>query len=860
MRLPPAAATLRWIGGICGAAWLLATPLVAQGPPPAGFEQGVFELRVGRVVTVTSPVLIGPSGEVLAPLTRVVDLTGLPASIEPGDSVRSTPIAGSDRRALLDLARREIRREGEVIPLAPMEAALVDGEIYLAPARIADWLGGHVVVDQENLVITFTRTPPFPVEQQATTRERRAAYAARTASADSARAAVPWKPRSGGLAAEWNVSLPSTQPARNASLQLQLGGALLGGGFQAGTSMSGRRGIDRAELSRSWRYAWVNPTTRWFRSVEVGNQGAATSFRSIRGVSLSNVQPFRNGFFSSVPVIPDVPNGWSYEIYQNGVLLGFSDGARQTAVPIPLYYGSTPVELRFLGPAGEEVTRSYVYQISAQQLPPRRLEYSVGAGGCPVARDCRSISFANVAYGLNSWLTTSAGGEIVDSVGIRRLPYARAVISTARGYNGRVEVTPQVTMANASYVGLGRLSASISLGQVSSGAAVASFVDPARRRHFLESLVAVPLGENALGIRSVRGEMRVDRPVGEAIDRVRAVVGVDVPRGQFGLEYERDPLQPLALTSARATMLVPLSRGTWSGLVPIQGQIGFTREGLRHLQLGTTAGNGQNRSLNASVRWLGVRNGLSLVVSYNAFLGHYRQAASLLASTGTTVATTVLGGTAIYDRGQIGRSDRFGINTAGVAGRVFFDEDTDGRYSVGDRPAAGVRVIGETGTTRTGADGTYRLWGLLPYEPTRVAIDTLQGIDLAYAPASPEIRLRPTPNVYTPIDIPLVRTRELVGHVEGWSGMPLGGIGLEIGSMDTGRRREVVTFNDGEFYVSRIPPGRYEVRIAASALEALRAEVTSPVGSIVVNGSTAEVIELPPIVLARTQRAPSSPK
>ncbi|HEY0994500.1 MAG TPA: hypothetical protein VGD77_00785 [Gemmatimonadaceae bacterium] len=857
MRLPPAAATLRWIGSTLGAAWLLATPLVAQAP--AGYEQGVFELRVGRVVGVTSPVLVGPSAEILLPLARVVDLTGLPASIEPGDSLRSTPIAGSDRRATLDLARREIRRDGAVIPLTPAEVAVVAGEIYLAPTRIADWLGAQVTVDQENLVITFSRTPPFPVEQQAITRERRAAYAARTATADSAWAAVPWAPRSGGLAAEWNVSLPSTQPAKNASLQLQLGGALFGGGFQVGTNMSGRRGVDRAELSRSWRYAWVNPTSPWFRSIEVGNQGTATSFRSIRGVSLSNVQPFRNGFFSSVPVIPDVPNGWSYEIYQNGVLLGFSDGARQTAVPVPLYYGSTPVELRFLGPAGEEVTRSFVYQISAQQLPPRRLEYSVGTGGCPVARDCRSVSFGNVAYGVTSWLTGSVGGEIVDSLGMHRYPYARGLVSTARGYSGRVELTPQVTMASVGYLGLGRLSASLSLGQVSSGAAIASFVDPDRRRRFIEPLLAIPVRDNALGIRSVRFEGRFDQPVGAAIDRVRTLVGVDVPRGQVAMQYERDPVQRLGLASVSATMLVPVSRGSWSGLLPFQAQLGVTREGVRQLQLGTTVGNGQNRSVNASARWLGPRNGVSLVVSYNAFLGHYRQSASLLASKGGTLATTVLGGTVIQDRGRIGQSDRFGINTAGVAGRVFFDDDTDGKFSSGDRPAMGVRVISDAGTTRTGEDGSYRLWGLLPYEPTRVVIDTLQGIDLAYAPATPEVRLRPTPNVYAPVDIPLVRTRELVGHVEGWPEMPLGGIGLELRDVATGRVREVVTFNDGEFYVSRIPPGRYEWRIVPSALQALRAEVTSPIAPIVVDGSTAEVIELPSIILARVQREPSSP-
>lgn len=860
MRLPRPAALIPRLGDALLAALLLllAAPLAAQAP--AGFEQGVYELRVGRIVGVTSPVLVTPRGRVLVPAARVVDLAGLPHSPESKDSIRYTPVVGTDQRAVLDLRLREIRRQGEVIPLALDEVVVAEGEIYLAPDRLATWLGAQVVEDRENLVITFTRTPPFPVEQQATTRERRAAYSGRRASADSSRAAVPWTRRSGGIAAEWNLSLPSQRPARNAALQLQLGGAVLGGGFQAGTTISGQRGADASELARSWRYGYVDPTSSLLRSVEIGNLGTATSYRAMRGVAVSNVQPFRNGFFSSVPVIPDVPTGWSYEVYQNGVLLGFSDGAQPTAVPVPLYYGSTPVELRFLGPNGEEVTRSYVYQVTAQQLPPRRLEYSIGGGGCPAARDCRSVSFVNAAYGLTSWLTMSAGGELVDSVGRRRYPFGRALVVTPQGYTGTIDLTPQLTSASITMMGLSRFAASLALGQLASGSAVASFVDSDRSRRFLEPSMVFPLNGRSLGIRSLRVEGRVEQPTGRPVDRIRGLVAAEMARSQYAVQYDRDAVQRIGLVSASSTQLVPVHVRSWSALLPLQAQAGFTRDGLSRLQVGTAVGNGQDRSVSTTLRWLRSSGGLSLVVSYNAFLGRFRQSAGLFTSSRSTLLTTVLGGTAIYDpRHGLTQSDRFGINTGGVTGRVYLDEDANGRFSDGDQPAEGVRVVSDAGAVRTGADGRYRLWGLLPYEPTRLAIDTLQGIDLAYAPARSELRLRPTPNVFTPVDIPLVRTRELVGRVEGWLEMPLGGIGLELRDEATGRVRSAVTFSDGEFYVSRIPPGRYTWRLAPSALKALQAEVVSPLPILVVDGSTPEVIEMPPIVLARAQREPSSP-
>ena len=101
MRLPTTAAIVRWLGGMIGAAWLLATPLVAQ--VPAGFEQGVFDLRLARNDGVTSPVLVGPSGRLLVPLAPILALSGVTESGSQGDSLRRTPGPGGSRDAVMDL-------------------------------------------------------------------------------------------------------------------------------------------------------------------------------------------------------------------------------------------------------------------------------------------------------------------------------------------------------------------------------------------------------------------------------------------------------------------------------------------------------------------------------------------------------------------------------------------------------------------------------------------------------------------------------------------------------------------------------------------------------------------------------------
>jgi hypothetical protein len=193
------------------------------------------------------------------------------------------------------------------------------------------------------------------------------------------------------------------------------------------------------------------------------------------------------------------------------------------------------------------------------------------------------------------------------------------------------------------------------------------------------------------------------------------------------------------------------------------------------------------------------------------------------------------------------------MGRGGVAGRVFYDENANGVMDPGERPAADVPIV--VGGERAVSDSTgdYRSWGLLPYAVLQVAVDTLNLAVTDLAPAVPEYLLRPTPNTYSRIDLPLLRTREASGRVQ-WRGTPgaLGGITVEIRRDGDREPRRVVTFSDGEFYVTHLRAGDYTLTVAASSLRALGASTDPPAVRFTVPATGgADAVAIPSIYLRR---------
>lgn len=822
---------------------------------PAGFEQALFEIRIPNVASATELVLTTPDGDLLLPVIRVIELTGLQLERQNDSLVFSVPEVGGGS-AVLDVPGRRLRLRDRTLPLAEKEVVAAEGQVYLSTARIQDLLRARVDVDWSSLQALVSRNPPFPVEQRMRTAQRRAAAELRAARADGPEGrGVPYPARSGGAVVQWGVATSGLDPLEAPSGRAEVGLAVLGGDLSLGGSLA-RSVAGRPLHETRWSYRRIFPFSPLLRQVEVGDVlMGGLQLRPARGFTIGNSPLVRDLSFSEVLVRPDVPPGWSFEVYQDGQLLGYAEASERGPVRVPLRYGSTPVQVRMLSPAGEEVTAELLYQVPLSQLAPGRWEYSAGAGRCPRG-GCGGFGYVDLKHGATHWLTLGGGVEAErDTTGTHFRPYGSVSVAQLSGLALQLQAARSAfTRATLMYWTEGAVNGSVTGGVEYPRFAQPTFAAALTPRWYLEPVVVARRTSGVPRLHGVSLRARAEGPLSGGVDRWRGSLAFDLRRSNLAVEYESGwagvqdagelTLSGLHVVSSRAPRWLR-DQGATAG-------VSLRRSGVESAQLGATFALAEATRLNVSGVWFSSRAAPALNLSVNRYGGIARTLARITAFPDRVVSTVTADGALTYDRSLGVVPVGFGgTGTAGAKGRVFLDEDGDGRFGPGDRPVPGVEVLVGGRRTATDSAGVYHAWNVTPYERLEVALDTLRGIDPSWTPTRPSTVVRLTPHMYTPVDVPLIETRELSGTLVPHGEVPTaGGVTLEIRELATGTTTSTSTFSDGDFYVSRIRPGEYELRVAESSLRVLSAVSEPEAVRFTVSARAGEIlVELPPIHL-----------
>lgn len=847
---------LRWILALCGLLLLHTAPLRAQEIPP-GLDQGLFELRVAGGPPATVPVLVDEQARVLLPLLHVLEETGLPYETAPDTSLVSVPLLGGPERAVLDLRARELRVRGRTAALGPREAARHAGEVYLRSDRLAELLEAKVQVDFGSLRASVLRDPPFPVEQRALLAARRAILL-RQAQADSARLpGVPYRARSGVGVVDWSVGT-SALPGLRSSGRLVFGAAVLGGALTVGGSAGvAEAGYGLAHSNWIAAYSRVFPEGKHLRQLHLGDVTAGgLQAHFFRGVMLSNA-PYRPQVdFARTLVNPDIPPGWEYEVFQDGRLLGFSEGGAREPVSIPLEYGTTRAQVRMYGPAGEEVVSELRYLVPFSHVAPGRWEYTAGGGLCP-ATSCRDVAFFDLRHGVSPWLTLGAGASTTRANHRRDFqPHAVASLAAPGGWAGEVRyLSHAFTRGSLSYHGRAPVWLSGLGGVNHPGAGLPSFLGGETARWDAGLSLGVNRPTLPPLLRSLRLGGRVEGEVEGAVDRTQLSAGWSAFRSLFEAVYESNRLQDDPLFSLQATMVAPERGPAWLRGRALTTRVGVEGGRFEQLDLATSVPLARTGEVGIVARWDRSARAPSLTLGYSADLGSARiqSRVGAPAAGGVTGAVTLDGGLAFGERvGALG-TDRGGVGSAGVAGVVFHDRDGDGHFGEGDEAVPEVKILIGALRAVTDRHGRYELWGVPAYDVAAVRVDTLSLADPSWVPQRDEVRVRPVPHAFNRVDLALGLTRELAGRLVAGPGVPtVGGVALEIEERETGTVHRTTTFSDGEFYVSRLRPGEYRLRVAESSLEVLGARAEPEALDFSIRGEE-PAVELPPVrLLSRT--------
>ncbi|HEU4454411.1 MAG TPA: carboxypeptidase-like regulatory domain-containing protein [Longimicrobium sp.] len=824
--------------------------LLALLPRPASAqEEGLFELRLTALPrTRTVVVVLDAQGQPLIPLRPVLEFLEIP-TVERGDtlSLEWPPGAWSTR---IDLATRTVRAGDAAYVVAPGEWLLREREVHLSVPALGRVLAGEASVDWENLTILLGGRADYPAVARANNAARREGERRAGGGALLRRAEpdVAYPARTGGVTAGWGVSGTWAEEGTLASARAALGMAVGGGALEGGaTAFWGSRGDSRVadpyvQFSRAF------PRTEWIRQVQLGDvlsDGLVT--RPFFGVAAGNQPLYSPQFFGEALIRPVVPAGWEYEVYQGDYLVGVSTPGAGEPIAAPIGYGTTPVRVRLIGPAGQVRTEELVFLVPAVQVPPGEWRWAAGAGVC---RDdaCSRIGYLDVRRGVATNLTAGLG---VDHTAVgdtaRTRPYG------ILAYNPRPSLRTEVRARAGSllhatvqrYQGVGGwlLSGGWRRDDDASPGALGVYFAEGSATWRIPALSRThPLSLQA----RLRGSEwgRVDAW------QTTAVTGVG--RVRLAASYEsgfqaRDVASVQAYTFA-ARRLLRLRD------VNVNARLDVAGGRFESLALGTTFRPSEASSVTAGVVTYGDGRppGLALAMVTRT-PSAYLQASSFRERARSGAFASATGGIAWDPRVGALASPFETLGRGGVSGTVFFDEDGDGLRDPGEPTAAGIPVV--VGGERAVSDdaGRYRAWGLLPYAVLNLAVDTLNVADTELAPARPEYLLRPAPNLYTPRDLPVLRTREASGRVR-WRGRPgpLGGIGVEALREGETEPLRAATFSDGEFYFSRLPAGRYTLTISATSLRALGAATEPETLRFEVSGAGRDLsVTLPPLWLVR---------
>ncbi|HEX8671711.1 MAG TPA: hypothetical protein VF710_07470 [Longimicrobium sp.] len=850
---------------LCALAVLVAgAPLAAQDTPP-GYEQGIYDLRVGSLNPLSVPVLLDERGAVLVPLRPLLELSGAPFRVVPDSGLAVVSRPRGAGQAVLDVRAGTLTAATHVT-LAPTDALVWASDVYATVARAAQLLEAEAATDAAELTVRFTRAVPFPAQERGEAEARRQFESGqgRDGPAVDPRS-VPFRPRTGGAVLEWGVSTSTPDLGVPDAGSAVVGLGVYGGMLQVGAAVSNPGGGLPVRTDPTARFRRVFPLNRWLRQLQLGDVATENlRVRAVRGVTITNAPFIRDPLFGSVQYDPSLPAGWDYEVYQDGRLLGFSHGAERGPVSIPLGYGSTPVRVRLYGPAGEQVESELVYLVPVTQLPAGRWQYAVGGGACVRDPDCRQMGYVDVRHGLSRALTLFAGADALAGDESRVRPYGGASLAGGSAWAAQVEAMAGAFIQGAlQNFGSGPVSGTLSGGvtfpeldgRSLAGPGGAAPVPGTGTRWNVDASAGIrtPRAGRRIGVTG-----RVEGGSGTGLDHARGSV-LGTLRGvilEAAVEHVASPVLGTSdVGSLRGTFpLHALSSRLPSGTL-ITAEAGAGAGGLQRGELGVYA---QVRSLvvNAVGRWDARISSPSLVIGTSLRFGYGRAQARLGSQGGQlTGGTTVSGALAFSGGAGIAPLPYGGMGQSGLHGVVFHDLDGNGSLDPGDEPVPDARVFVGGALVKTDAAGRYAIWSVLPYEIASVRVDTIGLNDPSWVPMRDIVLLRPSPHLFTRVDLALAPTRELAGALVPGPGVATAsGITVEILGADGAVSQRVLTFSDGSFYIGRIRPGQYQARVSESSLRALGARAAPATVTFTVPASgTDPLVEIPAIRLVRAQ-------
>jgi hypothetical protein len=801
--------------------------------PDSGPEPVLVELQIGRAASRTvSAYRVGT--EALVPVTALLDLGEAGYRLSLDGRLEATLNPGG-RRLVIDVRSDTMSLGERRMGIAPAYRFFKDNELYVGAARLGELLESRMIASWEDLTVTLVDAERLPVGQRLRREAARQAFLQRARGFQAERSFGLERPRWDGLVLDYSFLATGEQPLGGGGYSVDLGADAFGGSLELGVQSVGATGDGHARGQGSWTGVWREG--RWVKQLRLGDVfTTGPRVRSERGLFVSNAPYIRPSLLGATRYDGRLDPGWTIEAYRGAqlVALDSTDNQGRFGVDLPVSYGQNPVDFVAYGPLGEVRQFNRTYRVLSEILPARQFEYGLSAGQCNTPT-CSATGNLDVRYGATDRLTLRAGVEQFwrDGAANRTYPYAAMVFNPTNAWAVTLE-----GVGGASATAGVQFEPSLNLQVAADYTAYARDDSPVLQSAGLRSAWTMsgfvrPMPSS--GFFYLEGQVsHADRETGGSTNaRLGASVQAKDVRLVPFLRVQRDALvgaapstQPYAGVDA---FLLPRP-----ALGPVLGSVWMRAHAEQQLNGGLLTA----QVVAARPLWSGVRlevgvgkqqgvPGATFTFMLSSYLPVVRTLTLVSAPTaGPTSASQYVQGSVLWNRsdGRLTYAPGPSLERAGLAGRVFRDENGNGQWDAGEAAVAGVRVIAGSVAAVSDSTGAFRIWDLVPFEPTLVMVDSLSIDSPLVVPAFGSASVVLGPNRFRMLDIPLVRAGVVEGRVVRMTPQgpqPLGGVTLLLTERRTGERRSLVTFSDGDFYVLGIKPGDYDVTVDPRVLERL---------------------------------------
>lgn len=747
-------------------------------------------------------------------------------------------------------------------PLKPGDAIVALGDIYVRPAVLSQWFLLQVGVSLPKQQVQLKLLASFPFEAKMEREQKRSLIGAGAAP----RIAYP---------RETTMYQLMTMPALDVNVR-----ATTGKGQQTTSEYDVRASGDLAFMNADLfvsgdRDNAVSDMRFVLRRrdpdkhilgplglslIELGDTSSAAEpigvrSRTGRGIVIGNLPLDQGSVFDKIDMRGELPIGYEVELYRNDVLIGSVDqgiNGRYEFLQIPLEFGLNILRLVFYGPHGER--REEVRQINAGEgrLPKGEFQFAASAvqqeknlipidrGTIPItgAGDLRAAATAQ--YGISSQMTAVAG-------------LASFTVDGARRWQGnaglRTNLGSAATQLDAAFQGNGAWALQSGFAGRLLGTSYVfqhteyrgDFVDELRptigryrRDTQLRLDRAFRLGSRMLATNLVAERSEHDG-LADWNGTFRASTGINRWLVSNSFAYRRSDSSSFSSENLDGTFELNGAIQKWGVRAGIDY---FLKPGskLRDLNIAVDRTLAHNALLRFTLfRQLSNGHGTIAGVSLSRRIGVFDMGGDLLYDTAQKIF--VAGLRASFSFGNPLGAWSFappGLARGGSLVAVAFrDLNGDGRQEAGEPPLKGIGFRGGAGEAQTNAAGMALLTGLGDGRPAQVSMMTDSLPDPYMFPSRAGVEVVPRPGRTHRSLFPVVAVSEVEGHAYfqagGDSKRAVSNVQLQLVDSKGAVIASVRTEYDGYFFMERVAPGQYRIRIDPDQAAKLNIKLASDV-------------------------------